>query len=160
MIFLVNDKKEFYKRLAENSLKDVKIQRTTRTTTRATRTTRANTSNHTARNNNYKNTTKNGMIRFDEEPNKQVKSKFFIQCIISILIIGIFYYLTNSNSSIANDIVSKTKNMLESELNISNKIDDIFSKFSIKTGNSKNGVSIDDNVIEEMEEEIENTPKK
>ena len=73
---MVNDKKEFYKRLAENSLKDVKIQRTTR----------ANTSNHTARNNNYKNTTKNGMIRFDEEPNKQVKSKFFIQCIISILI--------------------------------------------------------------------------
>ena len=153
MIFLVNDKKEFYKRLAENSLKDVKIQRNIKTT-------RTNTSSHRFQNNNYKNTTKNGMIKFDAQPIESVKSKFFIQCIICVIIVCIFYYLSNSNSSIANNIVSKTKNVIESEFDIDNKISKIFSKFSLKVGNNKNGVSIDDDVIEQMEKEIENSPKK
>lgn len=153
MIFLVNDKKEFYKRLAENSLKDVKIQRNIKTT-------RTNTSSHRFQNNNYKNTTKNGMIKFDAQPVEGVKSKFFIQCVICVIIVCIFYYLSNSNSSIANNIVSKTKNVIESEFDIDNKISKIFSKFSLKVGNNKNGVSIDDDVIEQMEKEIENSPKK
>mgnify|MGYP001622854237 CR=1 FL=1 len=152
----MSDKKEFYRRLAENSLKGVKTQRTIKTT-------RINTPNHTTRNNDYRNTTKNGMIKFDEQNNTQASSKFFMQCIISILIIGIFYYLSNSNSEIAKNIVSKTKSMINSELNIDNKIDDILSKFNIKTniGNTnKDGVSIDSEVIEQMEKEIENAPKK
>lgn len=153
MIFLVNDKKEFYKRLAENSLKDVKIQRNIKTT-------RTNTSSHRFQNNNYKNTTKNGMIKFDTQPVESVKSKFFIQCVICVIIVCIFYYLSNSNSNIANNIVSKTKNVIESEFDIDNKISKIFSKFSLKVGNNKNGVSIDDDVIEQMEKEIENSPKK
>lgn len=153
MIFLVNDKKEFYKRLAENSLKDVKIQRNIKTT-------RTNTSSHRFQNNNYKNTTKNGMIKFDTQPVESVKSKFFIQCVICVIIVCIFYYLSNSNSNIANNIVSKTKNVIESEFNIDNKISKIFSKFSSKMGNNKNGVSIDDDIIEQMEKEIENSPKK
>lgn len=153
MIFLVNDKKEFYKRLAENSLKDVKIQRNIKTT-------RTNTSSHRFQNNNYKNTTKNGMIKFDAQPVESVKSKFFIQCIICVIIVCIFYYLSNSNSNIANNIVSKTKNVIESEFDIDNKISKIFSKFSSKMGNNKNGVSIDDDIIEQMEKEIENSPKK
>ncbi len=150
---MVNDKKEFYKRLAENSLKDVKIQRNIKTT-------RTNTSSHRFQNNNYKNTTKNGMIKFDAQPVESVKSKFFIQCIICVIIVCIFYYLSNSNSNIANNIVSKTKNVIESEFDIDNKISKIFSKFSSKMGNNKNGVSIDDDVIEQMEKEIENSPKK
>lgn len=153
MIFLVNDKKEFYKRLAENSLKDVKIQRNIKTT-------RTNASNHRFQNNNYKNTTKNGMIKFDTQPVESVKSKFFIQCVICVIIVCIFYYLSNSNSNIANNIVSKTKNVIESEFDIDNKISKIFSKFSSKMGNNKNGVSIDDDIIEQMEKEIENSPKK
>lgn len=153
MIFLVNDKKEFYKRLAENSLKDVKIQRNIKTT-------RTNTSSHRFQNNNYKNTTKNGMIKFDTQPVESVKSKFFIQCVICVIIVCIFYYLSNSNSNIANNIVSKTKNVIESEFDIDNKISKIFSKFSSKMGNNKNGVSIDDDIIEQMEKEIENSPKK
>ena len=153
MIFLVNDKKEFYKRLAENSLKDVKIQRNIKTT-------RTNTSSHRFQNNNYKNTTKNGMIKFDTQPVESVKSKFFIQCVICVIIVCIFYYLSNSNPNIANNIVSKTKNVIESEFDIDNKISKIFSKFSLKVGNNKNGVSIDDDVIEQMEKEIENSPKK
>lgn len=150
---MVNDKKEFYKRLAENSLKDVKIQRNIKTT-------RTNTSSHRFQNNNYKNTTKNGMIKFDTQPVESVKSKFFIQCVICVIIVCIFYYLSNSNSNIANNIVSKTKNVIESEFNIDNKISKIFSKFSSKMGNNKNGVSIDDDIIEQMEKEIENSPKK
>lgn len=150
---MVNDKKEFYKRLAENSLKDVKIQRNIKTT-------RTNASNHRFQNNNYKNTTKNGMIKFDTQPVESVKSKFFIQCVICVIIVCIFYYLSNSNSNIANNIVSKTKNVIESEFDIDNKISKIFSKFSLKVGNNKNGVSIDDDVIEQMEKEIENSPKK
>lgn len=150
---MVNDKKEFYKRLAENSLKDVKIQRNIKTT-------RTNTSSHRFQNNNYKNTTKNGMIKFDTQPVESVKSKFFIQCVICVIIVCIFYYLSNSNSNIANNIVSKTKNVIESEFDIDNKISKIFSKFSSKMGNNKNGVSIDDDVIEQMEKEIENSPKK
>lgn len=150
---MVNDKKEFYKRLAENSLKDVKIQRNIKTT-------RTNTSSHRFQNNNYKNTTKNGMIKFDAQPVESVKSKFFIQCIICVIIVCIFYYLSNSNSNIANNIVSKTKNVIESEFDIDNKISKIFSKFSSKMGNNKNGVSIDDDIIEQMEKEIENSPKK
>lgn len=150
---MVNDKKEFYKRLAENSLKDVKIQRNIKTT-------RTNTSSHRFQNNNYKNTTKNGMIKFDTQPVESVKSKFFIQCVICVIIVCIFYYLSNSNSNIANNIVSKTKNVIESEFDIDNKISKIFSKFSLKVGNNKNGVSIDDDVIEQMEKEIENSPKK
>lgn len=150
---MVNDKKEFYKRLAENSLKDVKIQRNIKTT-------RTNTSSHRFQNNNYKNTTKNGMIKFDTQPVESVKSKFFIQCVICVIIVCIFYYLSNSNSNIANNIVSKTKNVIESEFDIDNKISKIFSKFSLKVGNNKNGVSIDDDVIEQMEKEIQNSPKK
>lgn len=150
---MVNDKKEFYKRLAENSLKDVKIQRNIKTT-------RTNTSSHRFQNNNYKNTTKNGMIKFDTQPVESVKSKFFIQCVICVIIVCIFYYLSNSNSNIANNIVSKTKNVIESEFDIDNKISKIFSKFSSKMGNNKNGVSIDDDIIEQMEKEIENSPKK
>ncbi|WP_317368681.1 hypothetical protein [uncultured Tyzzerella sp.] len=145
-----NDRKEFYKRLAENSLRDIKIQRDIKTT-------RTNTYNYTNR---YKNKTKNGMIRFDEQTTPNTKSKFLTQAIICIIILGVFYYLVNSNSSMANNIINKTKNILESELNIDSKIADIFSKFNVKTGSNKNGVSIDDDIIEQMEKEIENTQKK
>lgn len=156
MIFLVNDRKEFYKKIAENSLKDIRIRRTARTSTY----------NHMTKNNNYKKTkniTKNGMIKFDEESNQTIKSKFFIQCIICVLIICIFYYLSNSNSNQAINIVDKTKILLDSKFNIDDKIGNILSNFNIKTnigGGSKSNVSVDDKLIEQMEEEIENTPKK
>ena len=159
MIFLVNDRKEFYKKIAENSLKDIKTRRTTRTT-------RNSTYNHMTKNNNYKKTkniTKNGMIKFDEEPNQTIKSKFFIQCIICVLIVCIFYYLSNSNSEKAINIVDKTKILLDSKFNIDDKISNILSKFKIETnvgGGSNGNVSVDDKLIEQMEEEIENTPKK
>lgn len=159
MIFLVNDRKEFYKKIAENSLKDIKTRRTTRTT-------RNSTYNHMTKNNNYKKTkniTQNGMIKFDEEPNQTIKSKFFIQCIICVLIVCIFYYLSNSNSEKAINIVNKTKVILDSKFNIDDKISNIISKFKISTnvgGGSNGNVSVDDKLIEQMEEEIENTPKK
>ena len=159
MIFLVNDRKEFYKKIAENSLKDIKTRRTTRTT-------KNSTYNHMTKNNNYKKTkniTKNGMIKFDEEPNQTIKSKFFIQCIICVLIVCIFYYLSNSNSEKAINIVDKTKILLDSKFNIDDKISNILSKFKIETnvgGGSNGNVSVDDKLIEQMEEEIENTPKK
>ena len=44
-------------------------------------------------------------------------------------------------------------------INIIEKITDIVPVFNI-TQSDKNGVSIDKNVIEQMEEEIKNTPKK
>ena len=159
MIFLVNDRKEFYKKIAENSLKDIKTRRTTRTT-------KNSTYNHMTKNNNYKKTkniTQNGMIKFDEEPNQTIKSKFFIQCIICVLIVCIFYYLSNSNSEKAINIVDKTKILLDSKFNIDDKISNIISKFKISTnvgGGSNGNVSVDDKLIEQMEEEIENTPKK
>ena len=156
MIFLVNDRKEFYKKIIENSLKDIKTRRTTRNSTY----------NHMTKNNNYKKTkniTKNGMIKFDEEPNQTIKSKFFIQCIICVLIVCIFYYLSNSNSEKAINIVDKTKILLDSKFNIDDKISNILSKFKIETnisGGGNGNVSVDDKLIEQMEEEIENTPKK
>lgn len=155
MIFLVNDKKEFYRRLAEDSLKNIKTKRTIKTTrtTGTTKTLRAN-------NNNYK--TRNGMIKLENNENTQVKSKFFIQCIISLLIVGIFYYLSNSNSTMANNIIDKTKSIINMELNFDNKLGDLFSKFNIKSNNNikRDNVSIDENIIEQMEEEIANAPKK
>ena len=156
---MVNDRKEFYKKIAENSLKDIKTRRTTRTT-------KNSTYNHMTKNNNYKKTknkTKNGMIKFDEEPNQTIKSKFFIQCIICVLIVCIFYYLSNSNSEKAINIVNKTKVILDSKFNIDDKISNILSKFKIETnisGGGNGNVSVDDKLIEQMEEEIENTPKK
>lgn len=155
MIFLVNDKKEFYRRLAEDSLKNIKTKRTIKTTrtTGTTKTLRVN-------NNNYK--TRNGMIKLENNENTQVKSKFFIQCIISLLIVGIFYYLSNSNSTMANNIIDKTKSIINMELNFDNKLGDLFSKFNIKSNNNikRDNVSIDENIIEQMEEEIANAPKK
>ncbi|WP_250277623.1 hypothetical protein [[Clostridium] colinum] len=151
---MINDKKEFYRRLAENSLKDVRTRRNIKTT-------RTNTSNQLSKNRNLRNTTKNGMIRFDEQNNEPVKSKFFIQCIICVFIIAIFYYLSNSNSSMANDIIEKTKIMIDSEFNFNDKINNILSKFNITNNLSKKGdLLIEDKIIEQMEEEIENTPKK
>lgn len=152
---MVNDKKEFYRRLAEDSLKNIKTKRTIKTTrtTGTTKTLRAN-------NNNYK--TRNGMIKLENNENTQVKSKFFIQCIISLLIVGIFYYLSNSNSTMANNIIDKTKSIINMELNFDNKLGDLFSKFNIKSNNNikRDNVSIDENIIEQMEEEIANAPKK
>nr|WP_317357023.1 hypothetical protein [uncultured Tyzzerella sp.] len=152
---MVNDKKEFYRRLAEDSLKNIKTKRTIKTTrtTGTTKTLRVN-------NNNYK--TRNGMIKLENNENTQVKSKFFIQCIISLLIVGIFYYLSNSNSTMANNIIDKTKSIINMELNFDNKLGDLFSKFNIKSNNNikRDNVSIDENIIEQMEEEIANAPKK
>lgn len=151
MIFLVNDRREFYKKIAENSLRDIKTKRTIKTT---------RNSSYSNRGNN-RNTTKNGMIKFEQEPTKAVKSKFFTQCIICVLIIGVFYYLSNNSSTNADYVINKTKILLDSKINIEDKIDKIISKLNLKKGTqSGNNVNIDDEIIEQMEEEIEKTPKK
>ncbi len=136
---MVNDKREFYKRLAEDSLKDVKTKRTLKT------------ARTTPKNNDY--TTRNGMIKLDVKDNEKKSSSFFTQCIICILIIGIFYYLTNSNNPRVNDFIEKTKNIINSEFNMDKII------YTFKGNNKKDGVSIDDKVLEEMEQEIEDTKK-
>ena len=148
-----NDKKKFYEKLMEDSLKDVNMRRSTRAS-------RGRKSNRVSKNNRARAVTKNGMVRFDNNDN-QIKSKFLIQCVICILIIGIFYYLSNSNLSVADKVIEKTKIMLNSDLKINDKINSVFLKFNTNTkSGKKDGVSIDNNIIEEMEKEIEHSKKK
>ena len=139
----MHNKKEFYKKMAEKSLKNT-MSSNVKYKTRL----KAKTNN---------NITKNGMIKFDQQEEK--KPKFFIQTIICCFIVFIFYILSNSDIAIAQKITNTTKNMLNSDFNIIEKITDIVPVFNI-TQSDKNGVSIDKNVIEQMEEEIKNTPKK
>lgn len=136
------NKKDFYKKMAEKSLKNatsynVKYKKRTKTKQST-------------------NITKNGMIKFEQE---EKKPKFFLQSIICCFIICIFLMLSNSDLHIAQKITNTTKNILNTDFNILEKITDIVPVFNI-IKNDKNGVSIDKNVIEQMEEEIENTPKK
>lgn len=136
---MINDKRKFYKKLAEDSLKNINTKRNLKTTRTI------------SKKSNYK--IRNGMVKLDVKDNEKKYSSFFIQCIICIIIIGIFYYLVNSNNSMANNIIEKTKNLINREFNVDKII------YTFKGNNKKDGVIIDDKVLEEMEQEIQNTKK-
>lgn len=138
------NKKEFYKKMAEKSLKNAmssNVKYKTRTKTKIKQ---------------DSNITKNGMIKFEQE---EKKSKFATKTIICFVIVCAFYILSNSKLNIAQKITNTTKNMINSDFNIIEKITDVVPVFNI-IKNDKNGVSIDKNIIEQMEEEIENMQKK
>lgn len=139
-----NDRREFYNKVSNRETKDIKITRT-------------------CRNNRF---TKNGMIRFDNNQNITLKSKFIFQSIICVFIVLSFFYLLNSKSDLSKEILEKTKIIITKNLNIriiENKVDEIFSKFSFDTnivnGGEKDN-SIDDDLIKKMEDEINNSKKK
>lgn len=136
---MINDKRKFYKKLAEDYLKNINTKRNLKTTRTI------------SKKSNYK--IRNGMIKLNVKDNKKKRSLFFTQCIICTIIIGIFYYLSISNNSSANNIIEKTKNLINSEFNMDKII------YTFKSNNKKEGVIIDDKVLEEMEQEIENTKK-
>ncbi len=149
-----NEKKKFYEKLMEDSLKDVKFKRNTN---------RVNlrTHNRDYKGNKSRYYTKNGMIRLDYNVDKKRKSTFLNQMIICIFIIAIFYFLSNSNLKISDKIIQKTKIMLNSDLKINDKINDLLKRLNISIDmGKKDGLSIDNEIIEEMEEEIEYSKKK
>lgn len=147
------NKRQFYKEISEKNAKEIQTSRMSRTTKTA----------RTARTNSYQGYSYKSSNKNEEE--HTFKSKFLMQSLIALGIVGCFYMLGRNDSSLSKAIIEKTKTVLNTNINIENLKEDLkelkedfsLSPSIVKGDESK--IYIDDEQIEKMEEDLEEPPK-
>lgn len=144
-VFL-DTRRDFYKKISNNSLKNIKTRRTNTYRTRQERTYSRN--NYSRQN--QRNTYKNGMIRFEEE--KQSSSFLGNVIILACIVVGGYYILDKTNPKLLEEFKENISIVLP------NDVENVLDKF--KNVSKNEDISIDEKVIEDMEQQIEKEPKK
>ena len=142
------NKREFYKEMSDRSAKEMETIKTIRT---------VNLKNDGYQGYKYKSSNNEQEFRF--------KNKFFMQTLTVLGIIGCFYMLTRNDSALSKSIIQKTKDVLETSINmesVEKNLEEIKQNFnstpSIVKGNDDK-VYIDDEEILKMEQDSEEKPK-
>lgn len=142
------NKREFYKEMSDRNAKEMKTIKTIRS---------VNLKNDGYQGYKYKSSNNEQEFTF--------KNKFFMQTLTVLGIIGCFYMLTRNDSALSKSIIQKTKDVLETSINIESvekNLEEIKQNFnftpSIVKGNEYK-VYIDDEEILKMEQDSEEKPK-
>lgn len=146
------DKRQFYKEISEKNAREIQTSRMERTKKTA------KTGTNSYQGYSYKSSNKN-------EEEYTFKSKFLMQSLIALGIVGCFYMLGRNDSSLSKSIIEKTKTVLNTNINIENLKEDLkelkkdfsLSPDIVKGDESK--IYIDDEQIEKMEDDLEEPPK-